>query len=229
MSFPSAMTEAQNGQQHQQQQQQLSWRASEGCPRTGCDSKAKFKSLGALQQHIRNVHDKPLICEIPNCSYKKPFARPTDLRRHVNSAHPDYCDTKYACKIDSCGAQYSRKDHLVKHLREKHGTYKCLLQHCPHATKNRFATEEEAKVHADIDHGNFECAIKACAMAPLSRFTMSSLQLHVQNHHGISDFTYKDLSWMDLTNVYTLSLKHLGRCNPKECKICGNAGNATLE
>lgn len=206
------MTEAQNGQQHQQQQQQLSWRANEGCPRTGCNSKAKFRSHGALLQHIRNVHLQPLICEIPNCSHKKPFTRPTDLRRHVNSAHSDSNHTKYACEIDSCGAQYSRKDHLVKHLREKHGIFICLLQHCPHATKNRFATEEEAKVHADIAHGDFECAIKACAMAPLSRFTESSLRLHVQNHHRVSDYS-----------------EHLGRINPKECKICDNTGHATLE
>lgn len=222
------MTKAQNGQQHQQQQQQLSWRASERCPRIGCNSKAKFKSLGALQRHIKNVHDEPLICDIPNCSHKKPFARPTDLRRHVNSAHPNSDNPTYACEIDSCRAQYTRKDHLVKHLREKHGTYRCLLQHCPHATKNRFATEEEAKVHADTAHGDFECAVKACAMAPLSRFTKSSLALHVKNHHR-SHFFLEDLFLMEQTNVYTLSPEHLWRSKPKECKICDNTDHATLE
>jgi len=207
-----SMTETRHGQQPQVWLQGLPWLVGERCPRTRCNSIAKFKSLGALHRHIKNFHDEPLICVVPNCLHKKPFVRPADLRRHVNSVHPDSDDTKYPCQIDSCGVTCSRKDYLVKHLREKHGIYVCCLQHCPHGTKNRFSTDEEAKRHVDTDHGVFECAIKAFAMAPSSRFTERSLQLHVQNHHRVSDYLVKrDLSWMKETNVYSLSLEHLGQ------------------
>jgi hypothetical protein len=218
------MTEPRNEQQPQVWLQGLPWLVGERCPRTGCSSIAKFKSLGALRRHIKNFHDEPLICVVPNCLHKKPFARPTDLRRHVNSVHPDSDDTKHPCQIDSCGGTYSRKDYLVKHLREKHGIYVCRLQHCPHGTKNRFSTEEEAKEHVDTDHGVFECAIKACAMAPSSRFTESSLKLHVQTHHRVSDYVYEDLSWMKETNVYSLSPEYPRGINARECRICDKAG-----
>ena len=222
------MNEPRNGQQPQVWLQGLPRLVDERCPRTGCTSTAKFKSLGALRQHIKNVHDEPLICKVPNCLRKKPFARPTDLRRHVASVHPDSDDTKYPCQFDSCSVTYSRKDHLVKHQREKHGIYVCRLQHCPHGTKNRFSTEEEVKEHVETDHGDFECAVKACATAPPSRFTQSSLIYHVQNHHR-SDFHFQKLSWMEEANVYTLTLEHLGGINFKECRICEKAGFATSE
>jgi len=179
-----------------------------------------------LLPHLRNIHDLPLLCDIENCSHKTPFGRTTDLRRHQRSVHSQNRD--YICTVPSCEVSFARKDHLSKHMREKHDTYFCPIQHCPWAKRNRFVTLEDVQAHVNGDeHGEYECALKSCAYAPLSKFVRYSLLDHLRNHHGLQGWFGRIEKMALTTTKTTVTEGSIGRRTPRECVICRGTGQTS--
>jgi hypothetical protein len=198
------------------------WSTGGKCLWPECTSRAVFKTRASLNMHVTNVHTIPLLCSTANCPHKTPFGRLSDLRRHKQSAHS--AKRSFVCTVSSCDArikEFARKDHLAKHMRERHDNYFCPLNHCPRSTKSSFAEPEDVVEHIKTEHGLYECALKACAQAPSSKFSWKSLQNHLRNHHGMSDFVVSPSTPANEAD--------LGRAYCGECKICMKRDSVTKE
>lgn len=57
------------------------------CTEANCRSKALYKTLSQFRQHVRNIHQEPLLCTVLGCTHKRPFGKQADLNRHVMSKH----------------------------------------------------------------------------------------------------------------------------------------------
>lgn len=200
------------------------WSAGHKCTWPECASKAVFKTKGAFNRHITNLHDKPLLCLVPNCSHKTPFGRISDLRRHVQSAHS--IERQFICPIASCDArikEFARKDHLTKHLRERHDSYFCPMNHCVHSTKSSFAKPENLAEHIKTAHGPYECAVKACARASSSKFSSrDSLEKHLINHHSMNGDAAFSVTYRMSNSSHSeeITAVDLYQYKYDECKIC---------
>ena len=199
------------------------WSAGDKCTWPECASKAVFKTKGSFNRHITNLHDKPLLCLVPNCSQKTPFGRISDLRRHEQSIHS--IKRQFICPIASCDArikEFARKDHLTKHLRERHDSYFCPINHCFHSTKSSFAKPENLAEHIKTAHGPYECAVKACARSSSSKFSRNSLEKHLINHHSRSGDSaiYATNRMIDLRHSEEITAVDMGHASYNECKIC---------
>lgn len=207
------------------------WSAGDKCTWPGCTSRAVFKTKALLNMHVTNIHTKPLLCSVTDCLYKMPFGRLSDLGRHIQSAHS--ADRRFVCTVSSCDArikEFARKDHLAKHMRERHDNYFCPNNHCPRSTKSSFAKPEDVVKHINIAHGPYECALKACIQAPSSKFSESSLQNHLRNHHSMTiDAVLATGKRMRKSQSTTVSETDLGRANWGECKICEKRHFVTKE
>jgi hypothetical protein len=146
-----------------------------------CRSKVLFKSPSPLRTHINNIHLYPLVCTVPQCSHTSPFGKQHDLDRHVSTIHNP--TGAHTCPVETCDRNingFSRKDKLMKHMREAHVNYKCPLNHCVVPV-----VENQTESHIQEAHGDYECGFGACAIALPSRFTMSSLNKHLSRVHGL--------------------------------------------
>ncbi|KIW30377.1 uncharacterized protein PV07_06126 [Cladophialophora immunda] len=135
-----------------------------------------------MKAHVRNMHVAPLVCTHPGCSYKKPFGKPCDLKRHLATVHNTIGG--YPCLESDCTATFSRKDKMMKHAREKHELFKCPHNHC---SATVFAVERES--HLRESHGRYECAIGSCISTHgthKSCFTERSLSAHLRTCHRIT-------------------------------------------
>lgn len=196
------------------------WSPGNKCSWPQCASRAVFMTKGSFNRHVTNVHEKPLLCSIPNCSQKTPFGRTSDLRRHLQSAHST--ERLFICPITSCDArikEFARKDHLTKHMRERHDSYFCPMNHCFHSTKCSFAKPENLAEHIENAHGPYECVIKACARAPSSKFHLDSLFKHLVNHHGESEW-YARLVLEGLCKFQEQIITDAQRPYLGECRVC---------
>ena len=109
------------------------WSPGAKCTVSECTLKGRFVTKTTFDRHVKNKHT-PLVCSVEGCTYKKPFSRRSDLNRHAQSVHSE---RNFICPVQSCDTKYkdfSRKDHLLKHMREMHPDMICTLKHCP--TKN---------------------------------------------------------------------------------------------
>lgn len=201
------------------------WSVGDKCTWPKCSSRAVFKSEPLLYKHVVNVHTDPLVCSVPECTYQKPFSRRSDLRRHEQSAHS--AERRFICQAPFCDAQikeFARKDHLTKHMRERHDNYFCPLNHCPRGTKESFAKPENVAKHIATEHGVYECALYACAQSPSSRFSKHSLQAHLRNHHHVDyHSTSNVIAGMEkrrsnTTTEADLRRRHLVRHQCMSCK-----------
>lgn len=159
------------------------WSPGTKCSWPSCASKAVFKSFSSLKTHTLNIHVRPLVCTAPQCSYKKPFGKMYELQRHIATAHGDGCNCK--CPVEGCEASltgFSRKDKMLKHLREQHDVLKCPYNHCS-ATVLKTETES----HLQQFHGSFECALGSCETGLKSCFRKIGLQRHLRTHHSITN------------------------------------------
>jgi hypothetical protein len=201
------------------------------CTWPECTSRAVFKTKASFNMHVTNVHTKPLLCSVANCPHKTPFGRLSDLRRHEQSAHST--ERRFVCTVSSCDAyikEFARKDHLAKHMRERHDNYFCPFNHCPRSTKSSFAKPEDVVEHINVEHELYECALKACAQAPSSKFSLASLKSHLRNHHGMS----YDASIYITRPTYnrpskTIAEADLGWTYCGECKTCKKRHYVTKE
>jgi hypothetical protein len=199
------------------------------CSWPECTSRAVFKTWASFNMHVTNVHTTPLLCSTANCSHKTPFGRLSDLRRHQQSAHS--ANRSFVCTVSSCDArikEFARKDHLAKHMRERHDNYFCPLNHCPRSTKSSFAEPEDVVEHIKTEHWLYECALKACAQAPSSKFSWGSLRNHLRNQHGISNLRalYRRINERLSKTVIEADL-YWAYCG--ECKICMKRDSVTKE
>jgi hypothetical protein len=198
------------------------WQVGGKCTWPQCTSRAVFKTKASFNMHATNVHTNPLLCLVANCPHKTPFGRLSDLRRHEQSAHST--ERRFICTVSSCDAsikEFARKDHLTKHMRERHDNYFCPINHCPRSTKSSFAKPEDVAEHIKVEHGLYECALKACAQAPSSKFSNASSLNHLRNHHSMSDLTtalIRERMERRLSKMVTEA--DLGRGYCGECKTC---------
>ncbi|CAG9978343.1 unnamed protein product [Clonostachys byssicola] len=152
------------------------------CTEANCRSKAQWKTLSQFTQHIRNIHQQPLLCTVPGCTHQRPFGKQTDLNRHVKTKHE--ATETFLCGDESCPAHvhgFERKDKLLKHLREHHPQVQCTKTHC-----SAIVADFQQQSHMEQDHGPFECALGHCRTSPPSNFTQVRLHRHLKNHHKLS-------------------------------------------
>lgn len=158
------------------------WKGPTKCTWPNCTSKATFKTRAALATHTGNIHITPLLCSVPECSYKKPFGKNYELRRHIQTAHEN--TQAHKCPFEDCESHisgFSRKDKLIKHTKEKHLLMRCPYNHC-------FAevAEVETELHMERFHGDYECAIGSCGTKLNSRFRREELLTHLRSYHNMS-------------------------------------------
>lgn len=186
----------------QQPKQMPAWSVGDKCPWPQCASRAVFKTKASFNMHVTNVHTKPLLCSVANCSQKTPFGRRSDLRRHHQSAHS--AEREFVCSIISCNAhikEFARKDHLMKHMRERHDRYFCPLNHCFDNTKMM-----------------------------MTNFTSDSLRDHLTNHHGVAELrTNIVCKRADTDGSKTATEADLRFSTWGECKTCEKRPYVTKE
>ena len=204
------------------------WSLGGRCTWPQCASKAVFKTRASFKMHFTNIHTHPLLCLIVDCSQKTPFGRLSDLSRHQQSAHS--VERKFACSVVSCDArikEFARKDHLTKHMRERHDNYFCPMNHCPRGTKSSFAKPEDLAEHINNEHGIYECALQGCEHMPSSKFSFESLNNHLRNHHEVSRdvLLYSDLEMP--RSGRTFQEADLGKSHRRKCKTCEKRAHTT--
>lgn len=174
------------------------WIAPAGCTWQGCKSKATFKTARSYKDHLNNIHTKPLVCDEPKCTHKRPFRNEADLSRHRSTAHLGL--RPYICPYDNCPEEvhtFTRKDKWLKHIRETphEGDKFCSYLHCQprnRADSAGFQSREDIVRHFKRTHSTFEsaewtCALGACALYIQSeRWDGSALGFHLKDCHGVS-------------------------------------------
>jgi hypothetical protein len=159
----------------------IDWSGPRGCNWRGCLSKATFHSPSALRTHLKNVHISPLICTQSGCTYKKPFGKQCDFKRHFATIHRSAAEPLIQCVETGCTEQFTRKDKMLKHAREYHELHKCSHNHC---TATVCAAERES--HLQLSHGSLECVIQSCRTGGRSYFKEFNLRRHLRKVHQIS-------------------------------------------
>ncbi|CAH0052370.1 unnamed protein product [Clonostachys solani] len=195
------------------------------CTETDCRSKAKFKTLSQFRQHVRNIHQQPLLCTVPGCTYPRPFGKESDLIRHMMSKHE--ATSLFTCPDESCPGHFDgfkRQDKLLKHLREHHPQVQCQQTHC-----SAVVADCQQQSHIEEAHGSFQCAIGPCLSSPPSNFTLIQLKRHLKAHHKLSprytDYLTSDMGWYQSGTIKSEDLPD----NPRKprweiCSICGIGG-----
>lgn len=161
------------------------------CKWPKCTSKATFNYPRLLVEHTLNLHDKPLVCPTLGCSHRKPFGKRSDLKRHIRTKHENA--QAHKCPVQGCDSNvtgFSRKDKMLKHMREKHTLLKCGLNHCFDEVP-----EAETETHLQLCHGSLECAIGACKNADKSYFSGDNLIRHLRTSHSVQWSPARSLFW----------------------------------
>jgi hypothetical protein len=160
-----------------------SWKGCTTCGWPKCFSSRVFKDKYALSEHLTNIHVTPLHCSIAGCSVG-PFGKRSDLNRHVATIHGK---SSFVCPVESCQSMttgLSRKDKLVKHMREEHDNVRCSLNHC-----GAIILDGQQEAHVENYHGDWECALMACQHGPPSCFTQKAAELHLVRVHKMNRAT----------------------------------------
>lgn len=186
-----------------------------------CHYKAEFRTPSQRRQHVQNIHQHPLLCTIPGCTYRRPFGRVSDLTRHVRSVHE--AARGHICPYESCPAHtdgFKRQDKLRKHLRENHPRVQCQQAHC-----YAIVSGAEQQSHIEEAHGSYECAIGLCQFSPASHFRMDQLKRHLRVHHKMSwDACLNVMAKLQVSDSTTVRSEHLSNSNRKveweKCSVC---------
>ncbi|KAF7912022.1 uncharacterized protein EAE98_011779 [Botrytis deweyae] len=152
------------------------------CRWEGCTSKATFSTPKAFNKHLKNIHLRPLVCDVGGCGYQKPFRNKYDLERHRQTAH--LRARNHECPFVHCGnIGFARKDKLWVHIRECHDQ-SSTVSICPviHCGKE---VETPVSEHIQKEHGSFECGLSTCGKKQ-SRFTDIQLESHLRSAHGLN-------------------------------------------
>lgn len=194
------------------------------CTEANCRSKALYKTLSQFRQHVRNIHQEPLLCTVLGCTHKRPFGKQADLNRHVTSKHET--TISFFCDDESCPAHidgFKRKDKLLKHLREDHPQVQCTQTHCS-ATVADFQQQS----HMEEAHGPFECALGRCRSSPPSNFTRAQLERHLKDHHKMSYDCIVGIKLRMQSSDLDVRSDHLlispGKADRMKCSVCEISG-----
>ena len=195
------------------------WNGPTTCGWPNCSSSRVFKDKYALNEHITNIHVAPLCCSIAGCS-TGPFGKRFDLNRHVATIHGK---SGFFCPIESCQSMttgFSRKDKLVKHMREEHDNVRCSLNHC-----GAVILDGQQEAHVQNCHGDWECALMACQHGPPSHFTQKAARIHLTRVHKMNRVTASCGSSVARETVLNHVIKRkglsIGRILPLvECQGC---------
>lgn len=86
-------------------------------------STSSHHTANPARKHLK-CHNKNIFCLMPNCTFA--CTRDRDLQRHEKTVHRDvFGGEDHVCPYEECvmlGVKYPRRDHLLRHLRGKHGT-----------------------------------------------------------------------------------------------------------
>lgn len=152
------------------------------CPWKGCTSRARFPNPRALNNHLNNIHLKPLVCDVEGCGYQKPFRNKYDLERHRQTAH--LRARNHECPFEKCQKLgFARKDKLWVHIRELHDSSSSASDSCPVIHCGRDVATHISE-HMQKEHGSFECGLRNCGTRQ-SRFTEVQLENHLRDAHGV--------------------------------------------
>jgi len=134
-------------------QLELLWTGPTPCYLEGCRHDRLFQTLQTWRSHVKNVHKKYLLCDEPGCSYTRPFASNTDVKRHFETKHD--LTKQFKCDRSLCKRKvraWSRKDKLKLHNTKWHSNVRCFL--CSESLRHQvwFDTVTELWDHTKSDH-----------------------------------------------------------------------------
>ena len=129
------------------------WTEPKPCLLEGCRSKHLFPTPQSFSSHLKNVHEKAVFCPEPYCTFGKPFANNTDLKRHVNTIHKE--KKPFKCERQHCHRKvkaWPRKDKLRLHNQKHHSNFRCFF--CSEDPRHQrwFDTASELFAHNISDH-----------------------------------------------------------------------------
>ncbi|KAF7681123.1 hypothetical protein GT037_000099, partial [Alternaria burnsii] len=85
----------------------------------GCDQcQEVFQRRGELSKHNNRIHNRRYKCLYEGC-LQKPFGLKADLQRHITAIHSTE-KVAIQCLVDSCIEEFSRKDNMLRHVKNKH-------------------------------------------------------------------------------------------------------------
>ena len=213
---------------------QVLWTLGSKCTWQGCKSKAVFKSISQMKQHLTNIHSDPLMCTQHRCPYRKPFKNHHDLDRHTSTKHS--VERKWECPYDTCSSEirtFVRKDKWLKHIREvqHENDAFCPFYHCSliaDQSVKGFQSRKEigkhfSETHAGNGNGAFECALGSCEqISSHDRWNIFGLQSHLGQEHNIFHFSYElEEITKDTDGIFRLQhLRPYDLIKWVDCKIC---------
>lgn len=115
------------------------------CPINKCNR--KFHQKHILKEHLALAHSKGVTFCCHLC--KTMFSAKYKLLRHMNCFHVR--QIRFKCTFPSCSVEYGRKDHLQRHLAQKHGE---TPTHTCSACKKSFASKQLLANHTKLKHSN---------------------------------------------------------------------------
>lgn len=157
---------------------QGTWSRGQKCQQPGCTSKATFWILSKFNEHMLNIHLRPLLCDFPGCTHRKPFGRHGDLDRHKKTKHRGLEERPFKCPDPTCPSHsngFARKDKLSDHTRNQHGALPCYRPHC-----GEFLSSNH-------QHGDYICWLGSCrpiAGDYAGEFSRQGLEKHLHEAHG---------------------------------------------
>jgi hypothetical protein len=213
------------------------WTPGSKCTWQGCKSKAVFKSISQMKQHLTNIHSDPLMCTQSRCPYRKPFKNRHDLERHTSTKHS--AERKWECPYESCQSEirfFARKDKWLKHIREvqHENDAFCPFYHCSlMAAQSGQGFESRKEIgkhfsdkHAGKDDDAFSCALGSCGKTPAhDRWNFETLRRHLVDAHKTGWIFFSLESILQATGGI-FRLQHLSQYQFHkdvgwvDCKIC---------
>jgi hypothetical protein len=205
------------------------WKENSRCTLDGCKTKTIFKTERSYNNHLNNIHLKPLLCSVPRCSYKKPFRNRSDLNRHKATRHSN--ERPYECPYPTCESEtkrFARKDKWLHHIRETQHLNDafCPYAHCSSMTE--FTSRKEISKHFNKVHSvygvderprTYFCSLGACAETIDEHWGEDQLKTHLEACHGLpkNRFLIWSLNGGTERTVYCVS----DELQWHDCTICG--------
>uniref|UniRef100_A0A1B0CY28 Uncharacterized protein n=2 Tax=Lutzomyia longipalpis TaxID=7200 RepID=A0A1B0CY28_LUTLO len=151
-------------------------RSAQNCPVCGKQYNNYYNVLRHMESKHPDKMPKTYHCEICQTG----FARQTELREHVKSAHGELSLTKvkpisFICK--ECKSQFDKKEAWIEH-QVSHGKFMC--QQCDYTVTARDEFETHLATHIKLK-------VYSCGVCKASFNTEEGLQYHTMTTHLVLD------------------------------------------